>query len=133
VIVQRLRPGDEAIVERLAEREPQTALLGDDRTVFLVALDGDRILGYVFGYELPRRHGDPSIFFVYEVEVDAACRRQGVATRLMNELRRICRERGIPEGFVLTEPDNAAANALYAAAGGTRVETVMWDFRYADS
>jgi ribosomal protein S18 acetylase RimI-like enzyme len=51
----------------------------------------------------------------------------------MNELRRICRERGIVEGFVLTEPDNEAANALYAAVGGTRVETVMWDFRYADS
>lgn len=133
MIVRRLRPGDEAIVERLAAREPQTALLGDERTVFLVALDGERILGYVFGYELPRRHGDPSIFFVYEIEVEAACRREGVATRLMNELRRICRERGIGEGFVLTEPDNVAANALYAAAGGMRVETVMWDFRYADS
>lgn len=133
MIVRRLRPGDEAIVERLATREPRTALLGDDRTIFLVALDSERILGFVFGYELPRRHGDASIFFVYEVEVDAASRRQGVATRLMNELRRICRERGIAEGFVLTEPDNQAANALYAAAGGTRDEVVMWDFPYADS
>ena len=134
MIVKRLRPGDEAIVERLAEQDPpRTALLHDDTTIFLVALDGERPVGFVFGYELPRRHGDPSIFFVYEVDVDAACRRRGVATRLMTELRRICRERGIVEGFVLTDPDNEAANALYAAAGGTRQDVVMWDFRYADS
>ncbi len=132
MIVRRLRPGDEAIVERLATAQPQTALLADDDVVFLVALDGDRPLGFVFGYELPRRHGDPSIFFVYEIEVDAACRGQGVGTRLMSELRRICRERGIPEGFVLTDADNEAANALYAGAGGVRSEAVMWDFLYGD-
>jgi aminoglycoside 3-N-acetyltransferase I len=134
MIIKRLRPGDEAIVERLAEQDPpRTGLLHDDATIFLVALDGESPVGFVFGYELPRRHGNPSIFFVYEVDVVAACRRQGVATRLMNELRRICRERGIAEGFVLTDLDNEAANALYAAAGGTRQDVVMWDFRYADS
>jgi aminoglycoside 3-N-acetyltransferase I len=134
MIVKRLRPGDEAILEHLAEQNPaRTALLQDDATIFLVALDGDTPIGFVFGYELPRRHGSAAIFFVYEVDVAAACRRQGVATRLMNELRRICRERGIGEGFVLTDPDNEAANALYAAAGGTRQDVVMWDFRYADS
>lgn len=133
MIVRRLRPGDEAIVEQLATNEPHTALLADDRVVFLVALDGDRPLGFVFGYELPRRHGDPSIFFVYEIEVDAACRGQGVGTRLMSELGRICRERGIPQGFVLTDGDNEAANALYAGAGGVRQDSVMWDFFYTES
>jgi len=35
---------------------------------------------------------------------------------------------GHDEAFVLTEPDNHAANALYASLGGTRVDSVMWDF-----
>jgi ribosomal protein S18 acetylase RimI-like enzyme len=133
MIVRRLGPGDEGIIEALATREPRFDLLKDDKTIFLVALDGDRPLGFVFGYELPRRHGDPSIFLVYEIEVNAACRGQGVGSRLMSELRRICRGRGIGEGFVLTEPDNEAANALYAAAGGERREVIEWDFRYEDS
>lgn len=118
-------------MRRLATGEPQTALLADDHTIFLAAFQGREPIGFVFGYELPRRHGHPSILFVYEVEVRAACRGQGVATKLFLELERIARARGIREGFVLTEPDNDPANSLYESLGGARVDAVMWDFDYA--
>ena len=131
--VRRLGPGDEEVVRRLAEREPQTALLSDDRTIFLAAFQNDDPVGFVFGYELPRRHGDASILFIYELDVDEAFQRRGIATRLMTELARIAKTRGIAEGFVLTEPDNTAANALYESVGGTSSEVVMWDYRYAGS
>jgi ribosomal protein S18 acetylase RimI-like enzyme len=129
--VRRLGPGDEDVVRRLATNEPQTALLADDRTIFLAAFQAGEPIGFVFGYELPRRHGHPSMLFVYEVEVRAACRGQGVATKLFLELERIARARGIHEGFVLTEPDNDPANRLYESLGGTREDVVMWDFGYA--
>jgi ribosomal protein S18 acetylase RimI-like enzyme len=128
--VRRLGPGDEDVVRKLAEREPQVGLLADEATILLAAFQGKLPIGFVFGYELPRRHGAPSVLFIYELEVDAACRRQGIATRLMTELERIARSRGITEGFVLTEPDNAAANTLYELLGGERSEAVMWDYRY---
>ena len=129
--IRRLGPEDEAVVRKLAEGEPRTALLAADETIFLAAFDGTEPAGFVFGYELPRRHGNPSILFVYELDVEEGYRRRGIATRLMAELGRIARERGIREGFVLTETDNDAANALYRSLGGERVETVMWDFQYA--
>ena len=128
--VRRLGPGDEDVVRRLADGVPQVALLADERTIFLAAFQGDQPIGFVFGYELPRRDGEPSMLFVYELDVDAACRRQGIATRLMTELERIARSRGITEGFVLAEPDNAPANTLYESLGGQRSDTVMWDYRY---
>jgi aminoglycoside 3-N-acetyltransferase I len=131
--VRRLGPGDEDVVRTLAEREPQVGLLADESTIFLAAFQGSEPIGFVFGYELPRRHGAASILFIYELEVDEAHRRQGIATRLMTELEQIARLRGIGEGFVLTEPDNAAANTLYGSLGGERSDTVMWDYRYADS
>jgi ribosomal protein S18 acetylase RimI-like enzyme len=129
--IRRLGPEDGAVVRKLAEGEPRTALLAAEETIFLAAFDGTEPVGFVFGYELPRRHGSPSILFVYELDVDEGHRRQGVATRLLEELGRIARSRGILEGFVLTEPDNDAANALYRSLGGERVESVMWDFQYA--
>jgi ribosomal protein S18 acetylase RimI-like enzyme len=129
--VRRLGPEDGAVVRKLAAGEPRTALLAADETIFLAAFDGSEPVGFVFGYELPRRHGSPSILFVYELDVDEGYRRQGIATRLLDELGRIARSRGIREGFVLTETDNDAANALYRSLGGERVETVMWDFQYA--
>jgi aminoglycoside 3-N-acetyltransferase I len=129
--VRRLVPGDEEIVRALAEGVPQTALLADESTIFLIAFRDEQVVGFVFGYELPRRHGNPSILFVYEVEVAEAHRGSGVATRLFRELEQTARARGIKEAFVLTEPDNEAANRLYASLGGTRVESTMWDFSYA--
>jgi aminoglycoside 3-N-acetyltransferase I len=126
--VRRLGTGDEDAVPKFAEGKAQTALLADDRTIFLAAFQGAEPVGFVFGYDLPRRHGKRSILFVYELEVKAACRRQGIATRLMIELRRIARSRGTEDSFVLTEPDNTAANALYASLGGVRQESVLWDF-----
>ena len=119
---------------RLATREPQTALLRDDDTIFLVAFDDDGApMGFVFGYDLPRRHGEPSILFVYEIDVDARYRRRGVASRLLRELAEIARARGIETGFVLTSASNAAAMRLYESVGGTRPsdDDVMWDFEWS--
>ena len=131
-VIRRLGPGDEDVVRKLADDEPQIGLLADDATIFLVAFRGAEPVGFVFGYELPRRHGAASILFVYELDVDEAHRRQGIGGRLMRELAEIARSRGVSEGFVLTEPENDAANALYRSLEGERVETVMWDFRYTD-
>jgi aminoglycoside 3-N-acetyltransferase I len=122
--MRRLGPGDEDVVRRLATRDPQTALLADERTIFLVAFEGDDPVGFVFGYELPRRHGAPSVFFVYEVEVDEAHRRRGIATGLMQEALRLAGT----EAFVLTDPGNEAGNALYRRLGGEALEVVQWDF-----
>jgi ribosomal protein S18 acetylase RimI-like enzyme len=63
------------------------------------------------------------MFFVYELAVGEGYRRQGIGRRLMQELLF-----GQEEAFVLTEAENEAAMALYASLGGTRVDSVMWDF-----
>ena len=128
--VRVLEPGDEAVVERLATREPRTALLQDPRTIFLVAFDDGEPVGFVLAYALPRRHGFNVTLCVYEIEVDAARRRQGIGTRLLRELEQVARQRGIEEGFVLTDDDNVAAMRLYESAGGVRNDVVEWDFDY---
>jgi ribosomal protein S18 acetylase RimI-like enzyme len=133
VIVRRLGPGDEAVVRRLAEdAAPQLDLLADERTIFLVAFDGDDPIGFVLAYELLRRRGDPAHLFVYEVGVDEGRRRQGVATTLFRELSRLALARGIRTGFVLTNESNEAAMELYRSVGGERPNTddVLWDFDY---
>jgi ribosomal protein S18 acetylase RimI-like enzyme len=121
--IRRLGPGDEDVIRALAEDEPQTALLADHNTVFVAAFDGETAIGFAFGYALPRRHGRPTIFFVYEIDVDERYQRQGIGRRLMEELLF-----GQEEAFVLTDAGNDAAMALYASLGGTRVDSVMWDF-----
>ena len=57
------------------------------------------VVGFAFGYALPRRHGRPTTFLVYEIGVDEPYRRRGIAARLMRELLA-----GEEDAFVLTEP-----------------------------
>jgi aminoglycoside 3-N-acetyltransferase I len=131
-----LAPGDERVVRALATYDgpgDPEALLADPRTLMLVAFDGERPVGFVLAHELPRRHGDRSGLFIYEVDVAETHRRRGIASELLVRLGQLARERGIPAGFVLTEPDNGPANALYRTAGGaTSQVTVQWDFTYTD-
>lgn len=129
--IRRLSVGDEAVVERLATREPQTALLADPGSIFLAAFDGDDPIGFLLAYEYPRRHGDPRAVLVYELETAEQHRRRGVASALFDELERLTKSRGVREAWVLTEPENVAANALYASRGGVRSEATQWDFTFA--
>ena len=137
--VRRLSVGDEDVVVALAEqtaltRAQASAFLRDDRTIFLVAFDDAGPMGFVFGYELLRRHGDPTILFVYEVGVRKPYRRRGVATRLLRELESLARRRGVRRAFVLTAESNEAAMRLYESVGGVRPydDDVMWRFEFAD-
>ena len=137
MIVRRLGPGDEHVVDRLAEQGPPeraAELLADERTIFLAAFEygQDEPTGFVLAHELLRRHGEPSQLFVYEVGVDERRRRRGVATALFRELGRIARARGIRHGFVLTNEANEAAMELYRSLGGVRpnADDVLFDFEY---
>ncbi|HZS30896.1 MAG TPA: GNAT family N-acetyltransferase [Gaiellaceae bacterium] len=130
-----LEPGDEAVVRELATYDgpgDPAGLLADPSTLLLVAFDGDRAVGFVLAHVLPRRHGDAAKLFVYELDVAETHRRRGVASALLERLAGLARDRGIRSGFVLAEPGNHPANALYYSAGGASHPDVTWTFSYAD-
>jgi GNAT superfamily N-acetyltransferase len=136
ISIRLLAPGDEGVVRELATYEgpgDPEALLADPRTLLLVAFDAERPVGLVLAHELPRRHGDRAKLFVYEVDVAESHQRRGIGSALLARLAELARERGIRIGFVLTDPGNGPANALYRRAGGaTEGVTLEWEFSYGD-
>jgi ribosomal protein S18 acetylase RimI-like enzyme len=148
-VVRRLGPGDEAVLARLAldgqryEEDgvdadevplpaPDAAVfLADPHTHAFVASTGaDDVVGFVVVNELLHRHTFTRMLLVYEIGVIETHRRRSVGRALLDAVRALALERGIAEGFVLTTESNAAAMALYAAAGGVRLDAVQWDFGY---
>ena len=132
--IRRLGPDDGAVVTALADYpglKERIELLGDDRTLFFAAFADAEPVGFLLAYQLLRRHRDRSMLLVYEVGVEPEFRRRGVARALFQQLSDVARERGIGEAFVLTEPDNEAANALYASLGGSLTVVHQWDIEYS--
>ena len=96
------------------------AFLADDRHHLLIAYVEGRPAGFVSAVELLHPDKPKPETFVYELGVDPEFRRLGVATELLRELIRLCRDRGSGEMFVLTDEANEAALATYRKAGGRR-------------
>ena len=71
--------------------------------------------------------------FVYEVGVDDAFRRRGVASALLRALRDLAVTRGCGEQWVLTDEANAAALATYGRAGGAALhDQVLFTWHLTD-
>lgn len=87
--------------------------------VLLLAQTSDGFgIGYITGVEM--RHPDkPPEIFVYELAVDAAWRRRGVAKELVKAMSAEALRRGCKDMWTATEKDNLAAIATYRSAGAS--------------
>ncbi len=142
--VRRLGPADAALAVRVVEelKFPGDGVVGvtvvpeyfrdflsDDQRYFLACFSEGEPVGYLFAYRLARFDGRAPSVFVYEVAVAEAFRRKGFGRALMEESKRLARTDGCAKMFVPTSRGNAAAMALYRAAGGTEGEaggTSFW-------
>jgi aminoglycoside 3-N-acetyltransferase I len=92
-------------------------LLGTDYFIALVALKGAEVVGGIAAYELRKFEQERSEIYIYDLAVAAAHRREGIATALIHELKRIAAVRGAYVIFVQTDIGDAPAIALYSKLG----------------
>ena len=87
-------------------------------TLAFIAVEDDEVIGWCWGYHLPRPDGS-SMTYLHELEVDETHRRHGVGRALMEEFLAAGRERGATKAFLTTGQANAAARRLYESLGGS--------------
>jgi len=92
-------------------------LLGSDTFVAVVAQEGARVIGGLAGYVLPKFEQARAEFYIYDLAVDAGCRRRGVATAMIECLKQLAAARGICVIFVQADHGDDAAIALYTRLG----------------
>ncbi len=126
VVVRRLQAADAplaagAIVQLkptaerhpLANREAATAFLAGKGNILIAAHLGKRPVGYTVAYLLDRVDRETPMLLLYEIEVAAEHRRQGIARSMIEHLQQIALETGAYKMWTLTDRANAAARALY--------------------
>lgn len=92
-------------------------LLAGPQFVAIAALSGAEVVGGLAAYELQKFEQARSELYLYDLAVDEAHRRRGIATALIDELRKVARERGAWVVYVQADPPDAPAVALYTKLG----------------
>ena len=105
-------------------------LLGMPHVVVLAAFEGEAVVGGLVAYELPKYEQARSEVYIYDLAVDEAHRRRGIATALIGELQRIAAARGAWVVFVQADYGDDPAVALYTKLG-TREDVMHFDIPVA--
>jgi aminoglycoside 3-N-acetyltransferase I len=108
---------DDAYLQRLLESQTFVAI---------AALAGTDVVGGLAGYVLPKFEQARSELYIYDLAVDEAHRRRGVATTMIQELKSVAAARGIYVMFVQADYGDDPAIALYTKLG-VREEVLHFD------
>jgi ribosomal protein S18 acetylase RimI-like enzyme len=92
-------------------------LLGSDGFIALAASKDDVVVGGLAAYVLRKFEQPRSEIYIYDLAVDEAHRREGIATALIEELRRIASNRGAYVIYVQADLGDEPAIALYTKMG----------------
>lgn len=112
--------GDQPHDEYLGE------LLASPDFVAVAAVVEKEVVGGLAGYLLRKFERRRAEFYIYDLAVLEGHRRQGIATALIDELRRVAAELGAYVIFVQADPVDEPAVALYSKLG-TREDVLHFD------
>ncbi len=93
------------------------SLLRGDCFIALAALRDSAIVGGLAAYELKKFEQERSEIYIYDSAVETAHRREGIATALIQEFKKIAASRGAYVIFVQADVGDAPAIALYSKLG----------------
>ncbi|WP_370203512.1 AAC(3)-I family aminoglycoside N-acetyltransferase [Alloalcanivorax venustensis] len=134
-LIHRIQPDDTALMaglmdvfgEAFEDRETYGAhrpdeaywrsLLGGDSFIALAGLEDDRVVGGLAAYELKKFEQRRSEIYIYDLAVAETHRRRGIASALIEALKKIGRERGAWVIFVQADHGDDPAIALYTGLG----------------
>ncbi|MFK7826998.1 MAG: AAC(3)-I family aminoglycoside N-acetyltransferase [Oligoflexales bacterium] len=98
-------------------------LLGNENMIFLVEKRAGAVVGGLVAYVLNKFEKERSEVYIYDLAVQTAFRRQGIATQLINSLKSIAKQLGAWVIFVQADYGDEPAIKLYESLG--RKEEVL--------
>ena len=142
--IRTLGPDDVAMMEGMstmfgqAFSEPETyggarpsaaylrRLLAGDNFIAVAALHGDEVVGGLAAYELRKFEQERSEIYIYDLAVADPYRRRGIATALIEQLKRVAAARGAYVIYVQADLQDSPAIELYTKLG-TREDVLHFD------
>jgi aminoglycoside 3-N-acetyltransferase I len=101
-------------------------LLGKENFIVVVAILQKQVVGGLAAYVLDKFEQNRREIYIYDLAVAENHRRKGIATRLIQELQSIARDRKAYVIFVQADPPDMPAVKLYESVG-TKEEVYHFD------
>ncbi len=117
--IERVRQFDKITLDYLFKRagekdaDPSSDFFEDEKNIILVSHTEDKLSGFLWAYVLQSPHTPYPEMFLYSIDVFVEFRRQGIASQLIRELKKIALTYKCREMFVPTSKSNEAAMGLY--------------------
>ncbi len=92
-------------------------LLASDSFIAIAALDDDSVVGGLAAYELRKFERERSEIYIYDLAVAGSHRRRGIATAMIEELKKIATARGAWVVYVQADLGDDPAIELYSKLG----------------
>lgn len=88
---------------------------------FIVCMIDSSPAGYLSAYRFPAVDGDCFLVYLYDIIVAEGHRGKGIASRMLEELKRLCESDGVEHIWAGTSLENEAARKAFERAGGRKV------------
>jgi aminoglycoside 6'-N-acetyltransferase I len=135
--IVRIGPAQARLLERVADDvfdeaiDPArvAAYLAEPNHLMVLAVSGGEVIGQARG--MVHRHPDlPTELYIDNLGVAEDRRREGIATRMLDDLVAWGREQGCEEAWVGTEVDNVPARTLYERRGSEAETFVPYFYEF---
>lgn len=135
--IVRIGPAQARLLERVADDvfdeaiDPArvAAYLAEPNHLMVLAVSGGEVIGQARG--MVHRHPDlPTELYIDNLGVAEDRRREGIATRMLDDLVAWGREQGCEEAWVGTEVDNVPARTLYERRGSEAETFVLYFYEF---
>ena len=140
VQIIRMLPAQSGLLDRIAEdvfddRIDLTRLaayLADPSHLMVLAIANGEVIGQARG--VVHRHPDaPTELYIDNLGVTPTRMREGIATRLLDDLVDWALQLECEQAWVATDVDNDAARALYLGRGSEAENVVMYFYEFGDA
>lgn len=142
--IRRLQGGDHALlaaaIQALIPEDERGGSVASDAHLeralenpacyFIVCLRDSTPVGYLSAFGFPAIDDDCSQVYLYDVVVDEQHRRKGIGSRMIETLKRHCKEDGADHIWVGTSLENDAAQKTFEGTGAIKERETYIEYIY---
>ena len=121
---------DEPMGNQVIDESYLEQVLGDRNCYYLLCLDDSSPVGYLSAFRFPSVETADFQVYLYDIVVAEGSRQQGIGARMIEELKRYCREDNVNYMWVGTSLDNLAAQRTFERTGARKVSQTYTEYIY---